>query len=97
VPRARRYWWKVGKPTHDIKFTRNVNLSLKSGYIKDGIIIGRNEQTNRALWEIGYILENMFLQAKSLRISYKSMIFTKDETRELERNGVFGAEAAVLL
>jgi len=97
VPRARRYWWKVGQPTHDVKFARNVNLSLKSGCIKDGIIIGRNEQTNRALWEIGYILENLFLQAESLRISYKSMIFTRDEIRELEKNGIFGAEAAVLL
>ena len=97
VPRARRYWWKAGRPTHDIKFAGNVDISLKSGYIKDGIIIGRNEQTNRALWEIGYILENMFLQAKSLRISYKSMIFTRDETKELEKNGIFGAEAAVLL
>jgi len=39
----------------------------------------------------------MFLQAKSLRISYKSKVFTKDEIRELERNGVSEAVAAVFL
>jgi len=39
----------------------------------------------------------MFLQAKSLEISYKSQVFTKDEIRELERNGISGAVATVLL
>ena len=94
---ARTYWFKVGKPTHDIEFVRNVNISFESDYANVGIIIGRNENTNRVLWEVGYILENMFLQAKSLEISYKSKVFTKDEIRELERNGIFGAVAALFL
>jgi len=91
------HWWKIGQPTHDIKVVRTVNISFKPNYANVGIILCRNENTNRALWEVGYMLENMFLQAKSLGISYSSKVFTRDKIMELERNGISGAVAAVLL
>jgi len=59
--------------------------------------LSRNEKSNRSLWEVGYMLENMFLQAKSLGISYKSKVFTNDEIKKLERNGISEAVAALLL
>lgn len=46
-----------------------------------GIILSRKEKTNRALWEVGYMLENMFLQARSLNISYASKIFEINEIK----------------
>ena len=58
--------WKIGNPTHDIKFLKNVNISSPLDGSNAGIILSRNEKTNRALWEVGYMLENMFLQARSL-------------------------------
>jgi len=90
-------WWIAGNPTHDIKFVRTINVSSELDNTNVGIILSRNENTNRALWEVGYMLENMLLQAKSLGISYKSKVFTKEEIRKLERNGISEAVAALLI
>jgi hypothetical protein len=90
-------WWKIGNPTHDIKFVKNVDVSFALDDANTGMILCRNEETNRALWEVGYMLENMLLQARSLGISYKSKVFTKEEIRKLERNGISEAVAALLL
>ncbi|MDH5266439.1 MAG: hypothetical protein OEW62_02030 [Candidatus Bathyarchaeota archaeon] len=94
---ARYLSWKIGYPTHDIKPLRNVNISDHLDGADIAIILSRNEKTNRALWEVGYMLENMFLQTKSLGISYKSKVFTKEEIGKLERNGISEAVAVLLL
>lgn len=90
-------WWKIGNPAHDTKFLKNINIPSQLDNADSAIILSRNEQTNRALWEVGYMLENMFLQAKSLGISYKSKVFTKEEIRKLKRKGISEAVAALLL
>jgi len=90
-------WWIAGNPTHDIKFVGNIDVSSELDNASIGIILSRNEKTNRALWEVGYMLENMFLQAKSLGISYKSKVFTKEEIGKLKRKGISEAVAALLL
>lgn len=90
-------WWKIGNPTHDTKFLKNINISSQLDNADSAIILSRNEQTNRALWEVGYMLENMLLQAKSLGISYNSKIFTKEEIGKLKRNEISEAVAALLL
>jgi len=89
--------WKIGYPTHDIKPLRKVNISDHLDGADIAIILSRNEKSNRALWEVGYMLENMLLQTKSLGISYKSKVFTKDEIKKLERNGISDPVAALLL
>lgn len=89
--------WTRGNPTHDIHFVRNVNIRAQLDGADTAIILSRNEKTNRALWEVGYMLENMLLQTKSLGISYKSKVFTNDEIKKLERNGISEAVAALLL
>ncbi len=89
--------WKIGHPTHDIEPLRNVKISDPLGGADIAIILSRNEKSNRSLWEVGYMLENMFLQAKSLGISYESKVFTSDEIKKLERNGISEAVAALLL
>jgi len=94
---ARYLSWKIGYPTHDIKPLRNVNISDHLDGADIAIILSRNEKSNRALWEVGYMLENMLLQANGLGISYKSKIFTKDEIRKLGKNGISEAVAALLL
>jgi hypothetical protein len=63
----------------------------------NSIILSRNEKTNRALWEVGYMLENMFLQAKSLGIAYKSKVFGEADIRRLQRIGIPEAVAAISL
>jgi len=90
-------WWKIGNPAHDTKFLKNINIPSQLDNADSAIILSRNEQTNRALWEVGYMLENMLLQAKSLGISYNSKIFTKEEIGKLKRNEISEAVAALLL
>ena len=88
----------IGNPTHDITFLRKVNVSTQLDGADVAIILCRNEKTCRALWEIGYMLENMFLQAQGLGISFKSKIFEIDETVEIAKEaGVTEAVAVLLL
>ena len=89
--------WTRGNPTHDIYFIRNVNIRAQLDGVDTAIILCQNEKTGRALWEIGYMLENMFLQAKSLGISYESKLFNTEEISQLAELGVTNAVAAVLL
>jgi hypothetical protein len=87
----------MGDPTHDVKLLRKANVSPQLDGAEVGIILCRNEKTGRALWEVGYMLENMFLQAKSLGISYESKIFSEDEISQLGKMGVADAVAALFI
>jgi len=89
-------WWILGNPTHDLKYIRNADIPFES-HAASFIILSRNEPTHRALWEIGYMLENMLLQAKSLEISYESRVFKEDEIRKLRQCGISEAVAALVL
>lgn len=86
-----------GNPTHDIEFLKNVEISSQLEGASAGIILSRNEKTSRALWEAGYMLENMFLQARSLGISYESKVFDYNEISLLAEAGIPDAVATVLL
>ena len=90
-------WWIAGNPTHDIKFVKRLKTPLDSYMINTGIILARNEKTNRALWEIGYMLENLLLQAKGLRIAYKSEVFKDKELKEIKKDEGFEPIAALIL
>jgi len=90
-------FWRVGYPTHDIKPLRNVNISDHLDGADIAIILSRNERSNRSLWEVGYMLENMLLQLESLKTSYTSKIFNNDEMKRVAKAGVSEAVAAVIL
>lgn len=90
----------TGNPTHDITFLRELSacaLSQQLEAFKFGIILCRNEATARSLWEVGYMLENMFLQVQSLGISYESKVFSEDETLQLNKIGIRNAVAALFV
>lgn len=89
--------WTRGNPTHDLRFIQNLRARAPLNETDTAIVLCRNEQTGRALWEVGYILENMFLQAKSLGISYGSKILDTNETLQLAELGVSNPVAAVLI
>ena len=91
--------WTRGNPTHDIELVRNINFD-RSNELEGAdaaIVLSQNEETGRALWEMGYMLENMFLQAKSLDISYQSKLFNSEEIAQLAEVGITKAVAAVCL
>jgi hypothetical protein len=89
--------WTRGNPTHEILFDRNVDLSSQMyGYDK-AIVLCQNENTGRALWEVGYMLENMLVQAKSLGISYESKIFSENEISQLSKIGIANPIAVLFI
>jgi len=92
-----KFKWTRGTPTHDIHFIRNVNIRAQLDGADTAIILCQNEETSRALWEVGYMLENMFVQAKSLGISYETKLFSTEEILQLADLGVTNAVAAVTL
>jgi len=89
--------WIIGNPTHDLQFVRSVNIRTQLDGADTAIILCRNENTGRAFWEVGYMLENMFLQARGLGICYESKIFETEEISQLFELGVNKAVAAMLL
>jgi len=89
--------WTRGNPTHDIRLVRKVKIGTRLDGADTAIVLSQNEETGRALWEIGYMLENMFLQAKSLDISYQSKLFNSEEISQLAEVGIRKAAAAVCL
>jgi hypothetical protein len=94
---GQKFGWTRGNPTHAIQFVRNVDIASQMNGHDEAIFLCQNEQTGRALWEIGYMLENMFLQAKSLDVSYESKIFSANEASSLGRMGVINAVAAFFI
>ncbi len=89
--------WTRGNPTHEIRFVRNIDFSSKKNEYEKSIVLCQNENNGRALWEVGYMLENMLLQAKSLGISYESKVFSKDEISQLRKIGVANPVAALFI
>jgi hypothetical protein len=64
---------------------------------EEAIVLSQNEPTGRSLWEVGYMLENMLLQAKSLGISIESKVFSQNEVFQLNQQGVPNAVAALFI
>jgi hypothetical protein len=89
--------WIQGNPTHDTKPVGDIDVSAYMDGFETAIVLCQNESTNRALWEVGYMLENMFLQARSLGISFGSKIFTDHEIVQLADQGLPNAVATLLL
>lgn len=88
--------WTRGNPTHDIRFIRNVDVDSQMDGHEEAIFLCQNEHIGRALWEVGYMLESMLLQARSLDISYESKIFPPGGISELNELGVANAVAVFL-
>lgn len=75
-----------GNPTHDIEsMSKTLPNSLFLDGYENAILLCRNEQTNRSLWEVGYMLENLLLQCRSLDITYSLKILKKEDTACLEK------------
>jgi len=87
----------TGNPTHDTRLLGNADVLPQLEGANFGIVLSRNEETGRALWEVGYMLENMFLQARSLGVSYKSKILQPSETARFAEVRIPDAVAAFLL
>jgi hypothetical protein len=89
--------WTRGNPTHDLHFVKDVNIGSQVDEADAAIIFCRNEDTGRSLWEVGYMLENVLLQAKSLDINFELKLFDDEVMLQLTEQGLSNSVAAVLL
>jgi hypothetical protein len=94
--------WKVDNPTHSIEKVGAIDAALEKlltvKYKPNNcfIVLSKNENPARSLWEIGYQLLNLMLQAQSLGVSYKAILLD-DNQRKLFRNSGIKEPVAVLL
>jgi len=88
--------WEDDHPTHTFKKINNKSISitdihniLKINPLPSyAIALGKNEKFARALWEIGYQLENLILQASSLNISFKTILLDKKQKNAFLNLGI---------
>jgi len=95
--------WKNNKPTHNLVvigeiIEKNWKQILKHFIIQTGIIIlKKNENTGRALWEIGYQLQNLIIQASSLSTGYRAVLLDQDEKKLINSIGIENGIAAMVI
>jgi hypothetical protein len=95
--------WRSDKPAHNVEAVATldpeVNRSLAALAAPHNCIIvqTKNENHARALWEIGYSLLNIMLQAKSLGLVYKAVLLEEKDQQQFNRAGINGPVSAVFL
>lgn len=84
----------LGNPAHALELLKN-NAGKGSMAIKDQyepynalIVLGTNGSQAKSLWEIGYQLLNLMLQAHSLDIAYKAILLNEDQKQTIRIVGI---------
>jgi hypothetical protein len=84
--------WRWSKWTHSLDTADRVSQGSLTRLLKGHdpfncfVVLGRNENSGRVLWEIGYQLLNLMLQAKSLGLKYRAVLLNENQ-RETFKNG----------
>jgi hypothetical protein len=95
--------WRNARPTHSLLEPKEMGRyslhQLRELFpLNDRfIIIGRNEDTNRSLWEVGYQLLNILIQAKALAIRYEAALLDQNRKSLLAEAGIKEPVAIVML
>jgi hypothetical protein len=91
--------WKKNNPTHSIQKAKEIEKELLrkepfSLQISDkSIILAINEISDTALWEIGYQLINLIIQAFSLDLKYSIIMLNEKHRKTLKTIGINHAKA----
>lgn len=86
--------WKRNRPTHSLAKAATLDerqtARMQSLFppCQALIVLCKNEDSGRALWEIGYELLNVLLQAHSLRIGYRTILLDEIQRSSLCRLGL---------
>ena len=77
--------WEDNRPTHSLRKQGNIGQAEMHAFFRNhfpnkqrAVVIGRNDSHARALWEIGYVLLNLLLQAHVLDISYIAVLLDQN-------------------
>ena len=93
--------WEGNRPTHALRSVSEQGTPFPLFEDKmisaDGcsIVLARNENTGKALWEVGYQLINLLVQAHSLGISYESSLVDTEQKERMEGVGIMSPVATV--
>jgi hypothetical protein len=95
--------WRNARPTHSLLEPKEMGRyslhQLRELFpLNDRfIIIARNEDTNRSLWEVGYQLLNILIQAKALAVRYEAALPDENRKSLLAEAGIKEPVAIVML
>jgi hypothetical protein len=95
--------WKNNRPTHALSSIQKIDVnSLGStrGPIAPEyglIVVGKNEISNRALWEVGYQMLNLLVQGHSLGINYRAMLLDPTQKGSFAEAGVIDPVGVLLI
>jgi hypothetical protein len=89
--------WEKDRPTHGIRRIGDVTPERVGEEARAIVVLGVNEGTGRALWEIGYMLENALVQAAALEISYKAVLLDAERKRRFSEAGFKDPVAAFII
>lgn len=86
--------WTHNRPTHSCseleKIDNKLIYQLKEAFsLHDKfIVLGKNEVSGIALWEVGYQLLNLLLQARALEIRYEAALLDEGQKSALRDTGI---------
>ncbi len=95
--------WKGNKPVHDISKLAIVDEQIltKLGQLFSRyniyIILSTNEKYNRALWEVGYQLFNILIQARALNLSYHAFLLDEQLKKPFKNIDISNPVAAITI
>ena len=95
--------WKDDNPSHSLEQVRKGDDSLAkllaSQYKPNNyfIVLSKNENPARSLWEIGYQLFNLLVQAHALNINYHAVLLAENQKVLFKNIGINDAVALVTL
>lgn len=95
--------WHNARPTHSLleptKIGSNLLHRLKELFPlhERFIIIGKNEDSNRSLWEVGCQLFNILIQARALDVSYEVALLDENQKCLLAKIGIKEPLAIIML
>jgi hypothetical protein len=95
--------WGKNRPNHELSKLANFNeqvlteLDRLSPRFNTYIILSANEEYNRALWEVGYQLFNILIQAKALNLSYHAFLLDEQSKKPFAKFDISDPVAVIAI
>ncbi len=95
--------WHKNRPTHSLETLGEINLHLWSkltGLFQNFptmVVLAKNEDFAIALWEVGYQLLNLLVQADALNLDYKAVLLNEEQRRAFQETSIHRPVAVLLL
>ena len=95
--------WHGNRPLHSLEAVAPVKPELCKDLLAVpapydcAIVLGKNEASGRALWEVGYGLLNLMVQARSLGLAYSARLIDQKEKALLKNHNIDDGPSALFL